>query len=453
MNIRIGDIVRFISEKMEGKVTGIIDNTTVNIFVDDYGFEIPASTSDLVVIHSDFTPSKPDSSSVTQVQKGVTMESGDTLYFAIVPDNFNNLPDSRYELFLVNDTQQTCLYSIAFRHGEKYSGISAGNCNPDSTCPIGTYSLKDIDAGIKAVHIQAIFFKKGSTTPRTPIEAEVKINTVNLCKSGIYKHTRWFDSICIIRALDKEHLPATEEIDEKQLTQAIREKKDTTPAPTPRPQKQIVGNIVEIDLHCHELLETTAGMNNKDILEYQLEVFRKTMEEYKLRKGQKIVFIHGKGDGILRQRILWELQTKYKRHHHQDALTIGGAEQDIRPVACLLIQVHKKRVAVGIQRFRRGHVNDRLPPQLPAGQPHPLRQRMPGIQRRHQPHLLGQQPVHPFILLQVGAVPGQDQIKLIPQKSRRQLVGGAAVKGDQQIGVPLVEFPQEIGKSALLIAL
>ena len=52
MNIRIGDIVRFISEKMEGKVTGIIDNTTVNIFVDDYGFEIPASTSDLVVIHS-----------------------------------------------------------------------------------------------------------------------------------------------------------------------------------------------------------------------------------------------------------------------------------------------------------------------------------------------------------------------------------------------------------------
>ena len=102
MNIRIGDIVRFISEKMEGKVTGIIDNTTVNIFVDDYGFEIPASTSDLVVIHSDVNPSKPDSSSAAQahpqVQKGVTMESADTLYFAIVPDNFNNLLDSRYEL-------------------------------------------------------------------------------------------------------------------------------------------------------------------------------------------------------------------------------------------------------------------------------------------------------------------------------------------------------------------
>ncbi len=60
-------------------------------------------------------------------------------------------------------------------------------------------------------------------------------------------------------------------------------------------------------------------MENKDILEYQLDVFRKTLEEYKLRKGKKIVFIHGKGDGVLRQRILWELQTRYKRFHHQDA--------------------------------------------------------------------------------------------------------------------------------------
>ena len=176
MNIRIGDIVRFISEKMEGKVTGIIDNTTVNIFVDDYGFEIPASTSDLVVIHSDFTPSKPDSSSVTQVQKGVTMESGDTLYFAIVPDNFNNLPIPAMNYFWLTIQANLSLFD-RFSPWEKYSGISAGNCNPDSTCPIGTYSLKDIDAGIKAVHIQAIFFKKGSTTPRTPIEAEVKINT------------------------------------------------------------------------------------------------------------------------------------------------------------------------------------------------------------------------------------------------------------------------------------
>lgn len=43
------------------------------------------------------------------------------------------------------------------------------------------------------------------------------------------------------------------------------------------------------------LLDTTAGMSNSEILNYQLDVFRKTLEECKNKKGQKIVFIHGKG--------------------------------------------------------------------------------------------------------------------------------------------------------------
>ena len=58
MNIRIGDIVRFISDKLEGKVTGIIDNNTVNVYCDEYGFEIPASVNNLVVIHSDSNTTK-----------------------------------------------------------------------------------------------------------------------------------------------------------------------------------------------------------------------------------------------------------------------------------------------------------------------------------------------------------------------------------------------------------
>lgn len=318
MNIRIGDIVRFLTEKLEGKVTSIIDNNTVNVFVDEYGFEIPASIHDLVVIHTDKAPSVTSAPTPGHVQRQVDMQSADTLYLAIVPDNFNKLSDSRYELFIVNDTVQTCLYAVSFRKEDKYTGIIAGNCAPDSSSSLGSFSIKEIDTHIKAVNVQAVFFHKGATTLKSPVEAEVKVSTVSLCKAGAYKHTRWFNSISLLRPLGKEQSIGLEEIDEQQLAEAIKEKK-ATDAPAPRPQKQTVGNIVEVDLHCHEILETTAGMANKDILEYQLDVFNKTMEEYKLRRGQKIVFIHGKGDGVLRQRILWELQSKYKRHQHQDA--------------------------------------------------------------------------------------------------------------------------------------
>ena len=317
MDIRIGDLVRFITEKLEGKVTGLIDNTTVQVFVDEYGFEIPASIHDLVVIHSDFTSSgKTDPS---ENAKAIETVSTNTVYLAIVPDQFNDLLKSNYDFYIVNDTPQSCLFSITFRKEESYSGILAGNCQPENYCPIGTYSLKEIDQQIKAIHIQLIFFQKGATQLKTPIDTEIKLIPSNLCKSGAYKHTKWFKKISLLRPLEKEQEQTLREIDPQQLKSAIKEKERPAHSPKACSPQQAVSNRIEIDLHCHEILETTAGMESKDILEYQLDIFRKTMEEYKLRKGQKIIFIHGKGEGVLRQRIIWELQTKYKRHQHQDA--------------------------------------------------------------------------------------------------------------------------------------
>ena len=60
-------------------------------------------------------------------------------------------------------------------------------------------------------------------------------------------------------------------------------------------------------------------MTNSEMLDYQLGVFNKTLNEYKDKKGQKIVFIHGKGEGVLRNAILKELKSKYRNYSYQDA--------------------------------------------------------------------------------------------------------------------------------------
>ena len=60
-------------------------------------------------------------------------------------------------------------------------------------------------------------------------------------------------------------------------------------------------------------------MNSADILHYQMDIFKKTMEENKKKKGQKIIFIHGKGEGVLRQTLIHELNYRYKSCVYQDA--------------------------------------------------------------------------------------------------------------------------------------
>ena len=77
--------------------------------------------------------------------------------------------------------------------------------------------------------------------------------------------------------------------------------------------------IIEVDLHIGELLDDTRGMSNSEILNYQLDKFREVMEQYKNKREQRIVFIHGKGDGVLRKALLDEMKRKYTACKTQDA--------------------------------------------------------------------------------------------------------------------------------------
>lgn len=55
------------------------------------------------------------------------------------------------------------------------------------------------------------------------------------------------------------------------------------------------------------------------MLNLQIDEFSRIMDENLKHKGQKIVFIHGKGEGVLRNAILKELNHRYKGHDVQDA--------------------------------------------------------------------------------------------------------------------------------------
>ena len=132
----------------------------------------------------------------------------------------------------------------------------------------------------------------------------------------------YFDNPVIAFDIVKNDVPQRMmTIDSGMIEEAMRQKKtaDRKPVVKHAPSQPKKGEIIEVDLHIDELLDSTAGLSNSDMLDVQLEAFRKAMDANIRHKGQKIVFIHGKGEGVLRKALLDELHKKYKYCEAQDA--------------------------------------------------------------------------------------------------------------------------------------
>lgn len=61
--------------------------------------------------------------------------------------------------------------------------------------------------------------------------------------------------------------------------------------------------VWEIDLHIEEILESTAGMTNTEILRKQMAEFRATFKKGKANNIHKLIVIHGVGEGVLKNEI------------------------------------------------------------------------------------------------------------------------------------------------------
>lgn len=74
-----------------------------------------------------------------------------------------------------------------------------------------------------------------------------------------------------------------------------------------------------VDLHIEKLLPDTRGMSTYDILNYQMDTAKGQLEFAIRKRIQRIVFIHGVGEGVLKE----ELRTLFRRY---EDLRVGDAD-------------------------------------------------------------------------------------------------------------------------------
>lgn len=348
--MKIGDKVRFIHETGGGIVTGFRGKDTVLVEGED-GFELPMPITECVAIDTNEynfekksvapkpEPVKPRESSKKIAQPLRDKEDDDepivtyrpkerpegehlNIHIAYLPMDAKALSNTRFEAYLINDSNYSVYYTYLAAEGKCWRVRGNGLLEPNSKCFIEEFGRDELNA-MEHICVQLLPFKEDKSFGLKPaMNIERRIDTVKFYKLHLFKENPFFDEGALVYDIVVNDKPVKEIfVDAQDMQRAIMEKKRVDAAPTQpaQPKLQKGSDILEVDLHASTLLETTAGMNNFDILNYQLDVVRKTLNEHQKEKGKKIVFIHGKGEGVLRNAISQEIRRKYPRCISQDA--------------------------------------------------------------------------------------------------------------------------------------
>ena len=351
--MKIGDKVRFLSEVGGGIVSGFPDRETV-LVRDEDGFEIPMLIRECVVIETDdyniakvntrndksadnrFRSQQPDTyvhsfdddedeKPITFKPRPIERRGADSLniFLGFIPTNHHSFSNSNFETYLINDSNYTLHFALLTHEGAACRLRHEGIVDPNTKLFLEEFT-RDILPEIERMTVLLFAIKtEKSFIPKPPMSVTLRPDCTKFYKYHTFHGCDFFDTPAYIIDVVRNDNPArTAFIDAEQIKEALIPKKTTPPKQQPARKNspsEKTANIIETDLHANEILETTAGMDAKDILNYQLKVFNDTMQQHLKHPGQRLVFIHGKGDGVLRNAIIRELKAHYKQCIYQDA--------------------------------------------------------------------------------------------------------------------------------------
>jgi hypothetical protein len=328
MELKIGDKVRFMDAVGGGTITAFKGKDMVLVLEED-GFETPVLKRQCVVIDTMPKPTvaRPIATPVVEpvAPKPVQPKQAETrageilnVSLAYLPAEGKSFQESQFECYLINESNYTLMFNYASCSGKTWTSRFAGTIEPNSKLFIEEFG-REVVNDLEKICLQFLAYKPGSYyTFKNSFSVEIRLDTVKFYKVHCFRENDFFDEdALVVPVISNDNAEKSLLIEPEDIKKAMFDKMPEKPKGSqPLPPKS---GPLEIDLHIDSLLDSTAGMDNSAILNHQLEVFRKVMDENRNKKGVKIVFIHGKGDGILRSALVKELQAKYKTCRYQDA--------------------------------------------------------------------------------------------------------------------------------------
>ena len=244
-------------------------------------------------------------------------------YLAFVPVDIKKVTDTEFDTYLVNDSNYYLHYTYLSAENNSWTVRAEGVLEPNTKEYIEEFTLREVNA-LSRVCIQMTAFKREKPfSLKQPVSVMLRIDQVKFYKLHVFQPNDFFEQPALLYTIIEDDKPARSiDIDANSLKQEMYatadDKERLTQLSTRTPRKGLEEAEV-VDLHAEKLLDNTGGMSSADILNYQLDHFRRIMKEHRHEKGKKIIFIHGKGEGVLRHAIIHELVYRYRPCTYQDA--------------------------------------------------------------------------------------------------------------------------------------
>jgi len=321
-----GDRVNFLNEKGGGYVSRVISENLVSVSIED-GFEIPYQVSELIKVEEatanalkrieDKPEENPDLFPLyPETKKGNKLKEG--AYLAIVPEDQDKLLESSLEFYLVNKTDYEMLFGVYLNKSGTYHGLEYGYLQPQSMWYLGTMKRSKIEEWVNGL-VQMVFFNTGKATPLNPASATISFKPLKIYKQESFSFEEILQQKAIIVKLETtDNLILGTKIDtfDPKSLELLAEKMNENIAATQRVKQtesflekhKVDDRIAEVDLHINELVDNPGLFDKNQLLTLQLNYFKKCMEQANVERLSKIIFIHGIGNGTLKNEILRYLQ-------------------------------------------------------------------------------------------------------------------------------------------------
>ncbi|SMG34556.1 hypothetical protein [Sphingobacterium psychroaquaticum] len=174
MTYKIGDLVRFVDEPIEGHITSFQANNIVGV-TDETGFEIPVPQNKITLVHGNMKR-EDDDLVRTPTPNAPFIERG--IFLAIEGEQKEGLA----KFFIVNRTSYDILVSLSEISGTKRTGLFAEKIMRKDFVQVYSANFSNLGKW-PTFQIQIIKHSKHPHQPTAPIDKEYRVKPLDLVNS------------------------------------------------------------------------------------------------------------------------------------------------------------------------------------------------------------------------------------------------------------------------------